>query len=119
MVSIAELEQLQQTEESPIAVARYGVLTGVAPYPLLVETSGLGLKRLLDLLPCMEVREGLLKIKSQEDSETKWKVVCPRTLREPAACEAYRQGHTGIDRTTKRVQAEWFWPGMTADIWRQ
>ena len=32
--------------------------------------------------------------------------------------EAYRQGHTGVDRTTKRVQANWFWPGMTADIRR-
>ena len=85
---------------------------------MLVATSGLELKRLLDILPRMEVREGLLKIKSQEDSETKWKVVCPRTLREPVAWEAHRQGHMGIDRTTKRVQAEWFWPGMTADIRR-
>ena len=34
------------------------------------------------------------------------------------AWEAHRKGHTGIDRTTKRVQAEWFWPGMTADIRR-
>ena len=117
-MSTAELKQLQQTEVSPIAFARDSVLTGVAPDPLLVNTSGLELKRLLDLLPRMEVREGLLKIKSQEDSETKWKVVCPRTQREPVAWEAHRQGHTDIDRTTKRVHAEWFWPGMTADIWR-
>ena len=78
----------------------------MAPDPLLVETSGLELKCLLDLLQRMEVREGLLKIRSQEDSETKWKVVCPRTLREAVAWEAHRQGHTSIDRTTKRVQAE-------------
>ena len=103
MVSTAELEQLQQTEGSPIAVARNSVLTGIAPDPLLVEISGLELKRLLDLLPCIEVREGLLKKKSQEDSETKWKVVCPRMLRKPVKWEAHRQGHTSIDRTTKRV----------------
>ena len=66
-VSIAELEQLQQTEGSPD--------------PLLMETSGLELKRLLDLLPRIEVREGLWKIKNQEDSKTKWKVVCLRILR--------------------------------------
>ena len=81
----AEQEQLQQTEGSLIAVARDSVLTEVAPDPLLVETSGPELKRLLDLLPRMKVREGLLKIKSQEDSETKAKVVCPRTLRKPVA----------------------------------
>ena len=75
---------------SHIAIARDSVLTGVAPDPLLVETSGLELKRLLDLLPRMEVREGLLKIKSQQDSEAKWKVVCPRTLREPVAWEVHR-----------------------------
>ena len=27
-------------------------------------------------------------------------------------------GHTGIERTTKRVQSDWFWPGMMADIRR-
>ena len=101
-----------------MAIARESLLTGVAPDPLLVETSGLELKRLLDLLPRIEVRGGLLKIRSQEDPETRWQVVCPRTLREPMAWEAHRQGHTGIDRTTKRVQADWFWPGMTADIRR-
>ena len=58
-MSTAELKQLQQTEVSPIAFARDSVLTGVAPDPLLVNTSGLELKRLLDLLPRMEVREGL------------------------------------------------------------
>ena len=58
----------------------------------------------------------MLKIRSQEDPETKCQVVCPRTLREPVAWEAHRQGNTGIDKTTKRVRADWFWPGMTADI---
>ena len=41
-----------------------------------------------------------------------------KTLREPVAWEAHRQGHTGIDRMTMRVRADWFWPGMTADIRR-
>ena len=100
-VSAAELEQLQQTEGSSLAIARESLLTGVAPDPLLVETSGLELKRLLDLLPRMEVRGGLLKIRSKKDPETRWQVVCPRTLREPVAWEAHRQGHIGIDRMTK------------------
>ena len=69
----------------------------MAPDLLLVETSGLELKRLLDLLPRMKMREGVLKIKSQEDSETKWKVVCSRTLRESVAWGAHRQGHISID----------------------
>ena len=42
----AELEQLQHMEESPIAIARQSVLTGVAPDPLLVETSKLKLKQI-------------------------------------------------------------------------
>ena len=89
-MSAAELKQLQQTEGSPLAIARESVLTGEEPDPLLVETSGLELKRLLDLLPRMEVRGGLLRIRSQEDPETKWQVVCPITLREPVAWEVYR-----------------------------
>ena len=48
-MSTAELKQLQQTEVSPIAVARDSVLTGAAPDPLLVNTSGLELKVFLTL----------------------------------------------------------------------
>ena len=76
-VPAAELEQLQQTEGSPLAIAQESVLTGLAPDPLLVETSCLELKRLLDLLPRMEVRGGLLRIRSQEDPETKLHVSFP------------------------------------------
>ena len=54
-----------------MAIARESLLTGVAPDPRLIETSGLELKHLLDLLPRMEVRGGLLKIRSQEDPETR------------------------------------------------
>ena len=117
-VSDAELEQLQQAEESTIAIARHSVLTGVAPDPLLVETSDLELNRLLTLLPHMKVRGALLNMRRQEDPEEKWNVLCPRTLRKPVAWEAHRQEHTSINKTTKRVQADWFWPGMTADIRR-
>ena len=56
---------------------------GVASDPLLVETSELELKRLPDLLPHMEVSGGLLKIRSQKDSEGKWKVICLKMLRKP------------------------------------
>ena len=59
-VSEAELEQLQQAEGTPIAIARHSVLTGVTPDPLLVETGDLELTRLITLLPHMEVRGGLL-----------------------------------------------------------
>ena len=84
-ISDAELEQLQQVEGSPIAVTRQSVMTGVAPDPLLVETSDLELTRLLTLLPHMEVRGGLLKIRIQKEPDGKWKVVCPKTLRKPVA----------------------------------
>ena len=58
---------------SPIAIARNSILTEVVPDSLLVETSGLELKRLLDFLTRIEVRGRLLKIMSQEDLETKLK----------------------------------------------
>ena len=80
-VSDAELEQLQQAEGSPIAIARQSVMTEVDLTPLLVETNNLKLKRLLTLLPRMEVRQGLLNIRGQEGLEDKWKVLCPKTLR--------------------------------------
>ena len=63
IVSDVELTQLQQAEESPIAIARQSMMTGVAPDPMLVETSDLELQRQLALLSHMEVREGLLEKK--------------------------------------------------------
>ena len=62
-MSAAELKKLQQMESLPLAIARESVLTGVEPNQLLVETSVLELKSLLNLLPRMEVRGGLLRIK--------------------------------------------------------
>ena len=70
-VSDAELEQLQQTEGTAIAIARHSVLTGVTLDPLLVETGDLELTRLIALLPHMEVRGELLKIRRQEDPDEK------------------------------------------------
>ena len=68
----AELEQLQQTEGTPIAISRNTVLMGVTPDPLLVEMGDLELTRLLTLLPRMEVRGGLLKNKKTRGS--RWEV---------------------------------------------
>ena len=84
-VSAAELEQLQQTPGSFIAIIRDSILTEVAPDPLLDKTSGLELRCLLDLLTRMEVKEEFLKIRSQEDPEIKWKVVRSKMMREPVA----------------------------------
>ena len=61
-----ELEQLQQTPDSSVNLARESLLTGVAPDPLVLETSGPELKILLDLLASMEVRSGLLRVQEQE-----------------------------------------------------
>ena len=64
-VSNDEIEQLQQTGRTSIAIARHSVVTGVTFDPLLLETSDLELTRLLTLLPHIEVRGELLKIRGK------------------------------------------------------
>ena len=36
----------------------------------------------------------------------------PKVLK---ALEAHKLSHTGMDKTARRIQAEWLLPGMTAD----
>ena len=93
-------------------------MTGVAPDTRTLETGDIELARLITLLPRMEVRSGILRIREQESDTEKWTVVCPKQLREPTIWEVHRQGHIGIKRTTKRLQKEWYWPGLTADTRR-
>lgn len=71
-MSTAVLEQLQQSPGFSLALVKDSLLTGVALDPAVVETSELGLKRLLDLLPRMEVRGGILKIRKQKSKDGKW-----------------------------------------------
>ena len=117
-VDQAELEQLQDTPNTPIAIIKETLMTGVAPDPRVVETSDAELARFISLLPRMEVRAGILKIRGQDSDKDSWTIVCPKALREPVIWEIHRQGHIGIDRTTKRLQKEWYWPGLTADTRR-
>ena len=43
-------------------------------------------------------------------------MVCFKTLCEPVVKDAHKQRSTGIDRTAKQIQEEWYWPCMMADI---
>ena len=79
-VSNAELEQLQDRPRSSIAVIKHCLMTGMPPDQRTVETSDAELKRLVNLLPRMEVRRGILKIRGQEPDSNKWAVVCPGPL---------------------------------------
>ena len=44
-----------------------------------------------------------MKIRIQEDPEDKRKEVYPKTLKKPVTWETHMQGHTGMDRTTRRI----------------
>jgi transposase InsO family protein len=45
-------------------------------------------------------------------------VVCPQPLRHKVMTEKHKHAHLGVVKTTARIQLEWFWPGMHADIRR-
>ena len=117
-ISDAELEQLQDAPNSAIGTVKECIMTGIPPDQRVLETGDQELSRLISLLSRMEVRGGILRIRGQQPDPDKWIAVCPKPLREPTIWEVHRQGHLGIDRTTKRVQSNWFWPGLTADVRR-
>ena len=60
----------------------------------------------------IEVSGGLLKSRGQQVPNGKWR----GALKEPVIWKPHRQGHTGVDRTTRWVQADWFWLGMMTNI---
>lgn len=45
-----------------------------------------------------------------------WVMVCPKALRSMLVCEAHRRHHANGNCTFRRVQLNWYWSGMTADI---
>jgi transposase InsO family protein len=72
------------------------------------------LKQLHHRLEAMRIREdGILEIQVQKN---KWRIICPVAFRNTVIWDSHKQAHTGVFRTTKRIQLHWYWPRMNANI---
>ena len=50
--------------------------------------------------------------------QPRWCAICPPSLRGNVVWKTHTQTHSGVARTTSRIQLTWYWPGMTAMIRR-
>jgi transposase InsO family protein len=79
-----------------------------------INLCGEDVKQLHNRLESMRIRkDGILEIQIQRN---KWRVVCPPTFRNTIIWDTHNQAHTGVFRTTKRVQLHWYWPNMNGQI---
>ena len=68
----------------------------------------------------MRIREdGVLMVRVLLPNRAIECAICPDQHRTEVIWTTHKQVHQGISKTLKKLQLDWYWPGMTADIRRQ
>ena len=62
--------------------------------------------------------QGVLQVCLAFNGNSRWCTVCPPAWRDGVVQEAHLLAHAGVQKTLKRIQLNWYWPGMTAEVRR-
>ena len=63
-------------------------------------------------------RQGNLEVSLNFNGRERWCAICPPLWRAGVIQETHLLAHAGVQKTLKRLQLGWYWPGMTADVRR-
>ncbi|XP_067937216.1 protein NYNRIN-like [Watersipora subatra] len=114
-----EIVALQKRAETAIGKIYQAVLTGRPIDAQVLQLGDPELKRLANMFSQLRIDlDGVLTATIPGNGRSKAVTVCPLPVRQDLIWETHRQAHSGVDQTLKRVQLDWYWPGMTSDVRR-
>ena len=109
----------QATGRHAVAQIYATVQTGEPLMPEELQLGGKELKRLHARREALRIRpDGILQICLVVNQKARWCVICPPSIRKTVIWEMHGLAHAGMNRTMARVQLNWYWPGMVADVRR-
>ena len=109
----------QATGRHAVAQIYAAVKTGEPLTPEELQLGGTELKRLHARREALRIRpDGILEIRLVVNQKARWCVICPPSIRKTVIWETHGLAHAGMNRTMARVQLNWYWPGMVADVRR-
>ena len=117
--SDAELAKEQANGVGPVSTIYQAIEGQVAVTAEQLEQGSGELRRLHRMMGSLRIRkDGVLEARTARQGQPRWCAVCPPSLRGNVVWKTHTQTHSGVARTTSRIQLTWYWPGMTAMIRR-
>ena len=118
-IDLSQLWTAQASGPGAVAEIYRHVKVGVEPTEEELEEADPEFKRLAKLQSSMRLdRHGVLQVCLAFNNKSRWCSVCPPLWRQGVIQETHLLAHAGVQKTLKRVQLNWYWPGMTAEIRR-
>ena len=103
----------------PVAEVYKFVKTGVEPTEERLEEGDMEFRKLVKMLGSMRITgQGVLQVCLAFNNSSRWCTVCPLPWGEGVIKETHLLAHAGAQKTLKRIQLNWYWPGMTAEVRR-
>jgi transposase InsO family protein len=117
---IQELAEAQQCAPSDLASIYMHIKDNTEITRGDVDTHGSEFKHLASLKDHLIItKEGVLKANILVGKKRRQVSLCPPHWRRDVIWNTHKLMHQGINRTLWRIQLDWYWPGMAADIRRQ
>ena len=113
------LAQRQQTE-APLRILYHVVQQSQAITDEQLQEADSELKRWAKLQDHARLREdGVLQVQINQSYRTLLVTAAPPSIRKALITEVHHANHMGEYRTYRKLQLNWYWPGMQGDVRRQ
>ena len=107
----------QATGRHAVAQIYAAVQTGEPLTSIELQLGETELKRLHARREALRIRpDGILEIRLVVNQKARWCVICSPSIRKTVIWETHGLTHAGMNRTMTRVQLNWGWPEMVADV---
>ena len=111
------LVELQRDPTTDLGKIYQAVQTEQAVDAEALQAGSRELNKLNQMIDSMKIRPDHTLVLEVAKQERKVEcLIAPRSIRQSLIWEVHKQAHAGIQRTTSRLQLNWYWPGMTVDI---
>ena len=117
--SDTELAKEQASGTGPVAIIYKALQDEVEVTSEQLDSGSAELKRLNKMRGSLRLRpDGVLEARVAPQGKSRWCAICPPSLRGHMVWTTHALAHSGVVRTTNRLQLTWYWPGMTAMVRR-
>ena len=115
--SSARLQNAQSHGTHAVAMIYQSVQLGQEPTEDSVEQGDNEYKKLAQQFNSMRINsEQILQVCLAFNERSRWCTICPPAWRQGIISETHSLTHAGIQKTIRRLQLSWYWPGMHANV---
>ena len=113
----AELANEQATGVGPVSIIYRALRDHVEVTADQLEQGSFELRKLHRMMDSLRINaDGVLEARLALQDRPRWCAICPPSFRSSAIWKTHALAHSGVTRTTSRLQLTWYWPGMSSMV---